>query len=216
LGGEVNSAALGGGMIPMLNWYASPLTSGRDSGLGDWTEKDIADLLQHGISNKGSVFGPMAEVVRGSLQHLSTQDVGAMAFYLKSLPQDDQPQTPTKPENQAEFERIIKQGAALYEKHCVECHRANGEGMPPAYPPLADNRSLTMSSAVNPIRMVLNGGYPPSTKGNPRPYGMPPFGPFLSDAEVAAVVSYMRNSWGNQAPLVSPVEVSRYRAVPVE
>lgn len=216
LGGEVNSAELGGGLIPMLNWYASPLTSGKDSGLGDWAEKDIADLLQHGVSNKGSVFGPMAEVVSGSLQHLSDQDVGAMAFYLKSIPQVDRPQTPSKPENQTEFDRVIKQGAALYEKHCVECHRANGEGLPPAYPPLAKNRSLTMSSAVNPIRMVLNGGYPPSTKGNPRPYGMPPFGPFLNDTEVAAVVSYMRNSWGNQAPMVSPVEVNRHRAVPVE
>lgn len=216
LGGEAGSHELGGGMIPMLDWYASPLTSGRDSGLGNWTEKDIADLLQHGISAKGTVFGPMAEVVRGSLQHLSTQDVAAMAFYLKSLPQADQPKVALEQSDKENMERVMNLGATIYEKHCVECHRANGEGIPPAYPPLANNRSLTMTSAVNPIRMVLNGGYPPSTKGNPRPYGMPPFGPFLSDEEVSAVVSYMRNSWGNQAPLVSPIEVSRYRAVPVE
>jgi mono/diheme cytochrome c family protein len=216
LGGEVGADDLGGGMIPMLNWYASPLTSGRDSGLGNWTEKDIADLLQHGVSSKGGVFGPMAEVVRGSLQHLSDQDINAMAAYLKSLPQADQPSVASTPSDPARFDALVKQGAAIYEKYCVECHQANGEGVPPAYPPLVNNRSLTMSSAVNPIRMVLNGGYPPSTKGNPRPYGMPPFGPFLSNEEVAAVVTYMRNSWGNQAPLVTPVEVSRYRAVPVD
>ncbi|MGV3740915.1 MAG: c-type cytochrome [Burkholderiaceae bacterium] len=216
LGGEVGSNALGGGLIPMLNWYASPLTSGSDSGLGNWTEKNIADLLKHGVSDKGSVFGPMAEVVRGSLQHLTNQDVKAMSTYLKSLPQAKQPAAKVKHADQAAFEGVMQRGATLYEKHCVECHRADGKGMPPAYPPLAENRSLTMTSAVNPIRMVLNGGYPPSTKGNPRPYGMPPFGPFMSDEEVAAVVTYMRNAWGNQAPLVSPNEVSRYRAVPVE
>jgi mono/diheme cytochrome c family protein len=64
--------------------------------------------------------------------------------------------------------------------------------------------------------MVLNGGYPPSTRGNPRPYGMPPFGPALSDAEVAAVVSFVRTSWGNGGALVSPVDVARLRGAPAE
>ena len=47
--------------------------------------------------------------------------------------------------------------------------------MPPQYPPLAGNPSIQMESAVNPIRMVLNGGFPPGTEENPLPYGMPPF-----------------------------------------
>jgi hypothetical protein len=72
----------------------------------------------------------------------------------------------------------------------------------------------TMPSSVNPIRMVLNDGDPPSTQGNPRPYGMQPFGPVLSDANVAEVVSYSPNSCGKSAPLASPFQVSRYRAVP--
>ena len=55
------------------------------------------------------------------------------------------------------------------------CHGDEGKGQPPAYPPLAGNQSITMSSPVNSIRMVLNGGYPPGTRKNPRPYGMPPF-----------------------------------------
>ena len=76
--------------------------------------------------------------------------------------------------------------------------------------------ALTMRSAVNPIRMVLNGGFPPGTAGNPRPYGMPPFRPTLNDDEVAAVVSYIRNSWGNRAGLVSPLEVDRFRSAPVD
>jgi len=45
---------------------------------------------------------------------------------------------------------------------------------------------------------------------------MQPFGPTMSDADVADVVSYIRNAWGNEGPMVSPVQVSRYRAIPVE
>ena len=65
------------------------------------------------------------------------------------------------------------------------------------YPPLAGNQSITMSSPVNSIRMVLNGGYPPGTKKNPRPHGMPPFSHILNDDEVAAVVTYIRVAWEN-------------------
>ena len=107
-------------------------------------------------------------------------------------------------------------GSELYERHCADCHGAEGAGRPPVYPPLAGNRSLTMRPAVNSIRMVLNGGFPPGTAGNPRPYGMPPFRPTLNDDEVAAVVSYIRNSWGNRAGLVSPLEVDRFRSAPVD
>jgi mono/diheme cytochrome c family protein len=69
-----------------------------------------------------------------------------------------------------------------------------------------------MSSAVNPIRMVLNGGYPPQTAGNPRPYGMPPFAQILSDADIAAVVTYIRVSWGNHGQPITTFEVNTLRS----
>jgi mono/diheme cytochrome c family protein len=220
LGAGNARAELGGGMIPMLNWHASSLTSGADNGIGDWEIQHIADLLKTGVSERGAVFGPMAEVVRESLQHLSDSDVRSMATYLKSLRQADQVDAPSTPQPvqvaAQESDSVLKTGAKLYETHCMECHQANGEGAPPAYPPLSGNRSLMAHSAVNPIRIVLNGGYPPSTGGNPRPFGMPPFGSTLTDSEVAAVVSYIRNTWGNRAEPVSPSEVGRYRGVPVD
>lgn len=217
LGATEQRTDLGGGVIPMLNWYAPALTSSAETGIGDWDRQHIADLLRTGVSARGATFGPMAEVVRESLQYLNDSDIGAMAGYLKSLPQT----APPEPHRPMQFsaqqaEGVLKQGAELYRTLCIECHRANGEGVPPAYPPLAGNRSLTVHPAINPIRMVLNGGYPPSTAGNPRPYGMPPFGPALTDAEVAAVVSYIRNAWGNQGTLVSPIEVARYRGTPLD
>jgi mono/diheme cytochrome c family protein len=91
----------------------------------------------------------------------------------------------------------------------------NGLGRPPGWPPLAQNPSIQMASAVNPIRMVLNGGYPPQTRGNPRPYGMPPFAQIMSDEEIAAVVTYIRVSWGNRGTVVTAQEVNALRSAPL-
>ncbi len=88
--------------------------------------------------------------------------------------------------------------------------------MPPNYPPLAGNQSIQMDEAVNPIRMVLNGGFPPGTAGNPMPYGMPPFAQTLSDDEVAAVVTYIRSAWGNHGNVVTARRANELRAVPLE
>ena len=111
---------------------------------------------------------------------------------------------------------LLDQGKKVYTDQCAKCHAENGLGMPPAYPPLATNQSIQMQSAVNPIRMVLNGGYPPSTGGNPMPHGMPPFAQSLSNQEVAAVVTYIRMSWGNHGAPVSPQQVSDLRSAPLD
>jgi mono/diheme cytochrome c family protein len=207
---------LSGGLIPVQGWYAPSLTSGQEAGLGSWDRAHIVQLLRTGVSPQSAVFGPMAEVVQQSLQHLTESDAGAMAAYLKSLPDEGGKRAAAAPPPEA----VMKLGASLYERHCVDCHGADGRGAlvggKPAYPPLAGNRALTMEEPVNAIRIVLNGGFAPSTQGNPRPFGMPPYSHVLSDAEVAAVVSFVRASWGNQARPVTPNEVNDYRAVPLD
>lgn len=216
-GASIDEADLAGGLIPTLNWYAPSLTSDAEAGLGNWEPDHIAALLKTGVSPRGTVFGPMAEVVQRSLQYLDDGDIRAVAVYLKSLPQTPPAPTPdTYHPDKGAADQILKAGNKLYEQHCADCHRNDGQGIAPAYPPMSGNRSLTMSAPVNAIRVVLNGGFPPSTEGNPRPYGMPPFGQKLNDQEVAAVVSYIRNSWGNKAGLVSAQEVNRYRAIPLD
>ncbi|MDB5852354.1 MAG: alcohol dehydrogenase [Herminiimonas sp.] len=218
LGATDTGADLAGGMIPIVNWYAPSLTSDAESGIGGWTVPELAQWLKTGVSERGAVFGPMSEVVRESLQYLSDSDIRAMSVYLKSLPQSGAPTSNTDADaaTGSAGQALGQQGAVLYHKQCAACHGAQGEGAGLAYPPLAGNRALTSASAINPIRMVLHGGYPPSTFGNPRPYGMPPFGPGMSDTEVAAVVSFMRSAWGNHADAVSPAEVQRYRTVPLD
>ena len=214
LGGS--EEGLSGGLIPMLGWYAPSLTSNAEAGLGDWDTEHIVALLHTGVSPRATVFGPMAEVVRQSLQHLEVTDVRAMAVYLQSLPDTQPPAKPAPRDTSEAATRQLAQGAKLYETHCASCHQADGKGVPPGYPPLAGNRALLTASPVNAIRIVLNGGFAPGTAGNPRPYGMPPYGPVLNDGEVAAVVSHLRASWGNNAPAVTALEVNKYRSVPLE
>ncbi len=210
LGGSKESQEFEGGMIPNQNWYAPSLTSNREAGLGEWELKDIAELLQVGVSKRATVYGPMAEVVYNSLQYMTDADAEAMAVYLKTLPKRDAEAPPT---SQARLVQptVMESGRKIYDKQCAICHGADGKGQPPSYPPLAGNQSITMSSPVNSIRMVLNGGYAPGTKKNPRPHGMPPFSHILDDDEVAAVVTYIRVAWENSGTPVAPTQVPELR-----
>ena len=210
LGGSKESKAFEGGMIPNQNWYAPSLTSNREAGLGNWDLPDIADLLQVGTSKRGAVYGPMAEVVYNSLQYLTDEDAMAMAVYLKSLPQRDSEAPPTSQARLVD-PSVMEAGRKIYAQQCAVCHGDEGEGFPPEMPPLAGNQSITMSSPVNPIRMVLNGGYAPGTKKNPRPHGMPPFSHMLNDQEVAAVVTYIRVAWNNTGTPVTPAQANELR-----
>jgi mono/diheme cytochrome c family protein len=210
LGGSSESKAFEGGMIPNQNWYAPSLTSNREAGLGNWTIKEISDLLQVGVSHRGTVYGPMAEVVYNSLQYLSDDDAAAMAVYLKALPQRDAEPAPTSQARLVD-PAVMEVGRKIYARQCAMCHGDEGKGQPPQYPPLAGNQSITMLSPVNSIRMVLNGGYPPGTAKNPRPHGMPPFSHILNDDQAAAVVTYIRVAWGNSGTPVASPQVNELR-----
>jgi mono/diheme cytochrome c family protein len=212
LGGS-SDQAFAGGLIPMQNWYAPSLTLNKEAGLGNWKLDDIGALLQGGESSHGAVYGPMSEVVENSLQYMNDADIQAMAVYLKTLPDRNEPRA--KRQAAGVSEDVLTRGHSVYTAHCATCHLASGLGQPPSYPPLAGNPSIEMQSAVNPIRMVLNGGFPPETARNSQPYGMPPFAQVMSDEDVAAVVTYIRVAWGNHGQPVTIGEVNTLRAAPL-
>jgi mono/diheme cytochrome c family protein len=133
-----------------------------------------------------------------------------MAVYLKALPKRDSEAPPTSQARLVD-PAVMELGRKTYEKQCAMCHGSEGKGQAPQYPPLAGNQSITMSSPVNSIRMVLNGGYPPGTKKNPRPHGMPPFSHILGDEAVAAVVTYIRVAWDNSGTPVTPAQANDLR-----
>ncbi|MCJ0762405.1 c-type cytochrome [Variovorax terrae] len=208
LGATDDRLDLAGGLIPMQNWYAPSLTSDTEAGLAGWDTPHIVSLLKTGVSPRGSTIGPMAEVVLRSTQYLSDGDLGAMAAFLKSLPPTPAEPAPRSAPPPA---RVATRGAKLYEQHCVQCHGDTGQGVPGAYPALAGNRAITLDPPANLVQIVLNGGFAPATAGNPRPYGMPPYALVLSDADLAAVLTHVRNAWGNRAPEVTELQVNRYR-----
>jgi mono/diheme cytochrome c family protein len=78
--------------------------------------------------------------------------------------------------------------------------------------PLAGNRAVLRDPPANLVQVVLGGAFPASTAGNPRPFGMPPFATELGDEDVAAVLSYIRNAWGNRGAAVQPLDVQRWRS----
>lgn len=213
LGGTAGPLDLGGGLIPVQNWYAPSLTDAREAGVADWAEAEIVALLKTGVVDRHGALavasGPMGEVVLRSTQHLSDADLGAMAVYLKTL--GGGPVAEPVPAEPGPAAAKDAHGSTLYTDHCASCHGERGEGVPGAYPALAGNRAVTMAVPANLVRIVLEGGFAPATAGNPRPYGMPPFAQTLSNDDVAAVLTQLRRSWGHRAEAVAPVDVTRYR-----
>ena len=208
-GATSGSLAMSGGVSPIDKWYAPSLAASAEAGVADWETQHIVDLLKTGVSARGSALGPMAEVVFRSTQHLDDADLHAMAVFLKSLPQ-------SAPREVLAFTRAprpdtLERGGAVYREYCEGCHGPRGEGARGAYPALAGNRSVVMDPPANVIRAVLSGGFQPATAGNPRPWGMPPFGHVLGDADTAAVVTFIRTHWGNRAAPVSATDVQRLR-----
>lgn len=209
--GASDGNLLGGGQLMGSNWYAPSLTSLQEASVADWSIEDVTDLLRTGLASRAATTGPMKEVVSQSLQYLTREDARAMAAYLRSLPGSEPRSRGIAPALTEEVDRQLQKGGRIYETWCQDCHGNLGQGSPRVYPALARNRGVTLASPVNAIRSILNGGYMPVTEASPRPYGMPPFAQILPDEEIALVLSYIRNSWGNRGSLVTAPQVDRSR-----
>jgi mono/diheme cytochrome c family protein/glucose/arabinose dehydrogenase len=110
------------------------------------------------------------------------------------------PMTPLTPEEQQQFAA----GEQIYKNVCIVCHQADGRGVEKAGPPLVES-PLALAAPTIPARIVLN--------GKEGPVGlMPPLGATMSDADVAAVLTFVRRSWGHAASAVTPAHVAQTRA----
>lgn len=200
LGATVEPQALGGGLIALQQWLAPALGGATPA---------VAGLLKTGRSADGALLGPMAEVVLHSTQHLTDGDLAAMADFLASVPRP----RPSAPLAQAPTNGgQITKGAGLYRDRCASCHGDDGHGRPGVYAALDGNATVLAEPPVNFAQVVLGGAFAPSTAGNPRPFGMPPFAIEFSDDEVAAVLSYVRGAWSNRAGPVETRLVERWRS----
>jgi len=202
LGATQNAEALAGGWLPMQPWFAPSLAPAAGQPLHS-QRRDLLDLLRSGQSARGVASGPMADVVVGSTQHWSAADLQAAATYLLSLP----PQQAPAPKAAQVADGHIERGAALYTDQCARCHGQQGEGAPGIYPALAGNPSVTLADPLNALQVIRHGGFTAATLSQPRPFGMPPAG--LTPQDMADVLSYIRQAWGNRASAVSVIDTLR-------
>ena len=187
-------------------WFAPRLDSAERSGLKSWSVDDIVEYLQSGRNGRSHADGLMAEVVVNSTSHMTDDDARAIAIYLKDLP-PGAPEPAVTPPAQAD----MAAGAAVYAHACIACHEADGSGAPRIYPPLPGNASLQAADPLSTLRIIIDGAETVTTPRAPNTGSMPAYGGKLSDQEIADVATYIRNSWGNAAPAVTPAQVAKAR-----
>jgi len=212
---ESGKAYLAGG--PLIDgWLAANLRGDKVDGLGSWSEQDIVDTLKTGRNKTTAVVGgPMNDVVAHSMQHMSDQDLHAIAAYLKSLPASGSAKaTFAASDDTAKALRAGQnetRGAQLYLDNCAACHRTDGKSNAITFPALPGNPTVLADDPTSLIRLVLAGSRLPSTKERPSDLAMPGFAWRLSDDETAQLVTFVRQSWGNHAPAASASEVAKVR-----
>lgn len=185
------------------NWHAVNLRN-------LWTVPEIVTFLKTGRNQHASAYGTMTEVIGLSTQHFTDDDLTAIAIYLKSLSNEVNKQT--QPILAIDKSQLYKSTDGLaYVQFCSTCHRNDGKGVPKLFPPLAGNKSILSEDPTSVIHVVLSGWKSAETKTHNRIVGMPEYGS-LNDQELAGIITFIRSSWGNLAPAVTPDQVKLVRS----
>jgi mono/diheme cytochrome c family protein len=203
-GADKRDQLYGGSLVQ--GWFAPRLDSAMRSGLKSWSVDDIVEYLQSGRNGRSHAGQLMAEVVANSTSVMSDADLRAIGVYLKDLPAGPPEPAVTRPP-----QTIMTSGAAVYARACVACHEADGEGTPRIYPPLPGNANLQSADPSSAIAIILDGAQTMTTPRAPNTGSMPAYAEQLSDQQISDVANYIRNSWGNAAPLVTTTQIKRKR-----
>ncbi len=152
-------------------------------------------------------------VYRGNCAELCGRDHGFMPIEVHAVPEEryaawvaehraQSASAAADAEREWKLAELVERGAQVFAANCVSCHQADGKGLPPAFPPL-DGSKVVLGDRKGQIDVVLHGR--PDT-------AMAPFGKLLGDADIAAVITYTRNSWSNHTgEAVQPADVKAGR-----
>ena len=204
-GGDRGSEALQGALLQ--DWYAPDLTEDPRTGIGSWSIEEIVRYLKTGANSYDIASGPMAEAVSNSTSKMTDADLLAIATYLK----DRAPRSGRAVTALAAVNPRMVAGQAIYEDRCAACHSHSGAGVPNLFPRLASAPLVQSADPTSLIRVVLIGSRAVATSAAPTAPAMPAFGWNLNDTEVADVLTYVRNTWGNAASAVQPEDVTKLR-----
>lgn len=186
------------------DWHAPNLR-------GVWSIPDTALALKTGQNRFGTISGSMVDVVHHSTQYFSESDLVAVATYLQSLPSEGAGLVPAVVPAKATAKLYTTRGGLGYVQFCVECHRADGAGVPDVFPSLAQNSSVQARDPATLVHIVLTGWKTAETAAHPRVYTMPAFDR-LSDRELSEILTFMREAWGPPDGAVSGWAVKKLRA----
>jgi len=207
---ESSSEFLAGAELDL--WSASSLRGDPRAGLGRWSQTDLAEFLKTGHNRYTTAFGTMIDVINNSTQYMTVEDLEAVARYVKSLPTRD-----AGPAYRYDARTIValsppsSRGGGIYLRQCIPCHVTDGKGYAPYLPSLAGNPAVLDPDPASLIQITLNGSARVVVAGLPDAYRMPVSRWSLNDGEVADVVTFIRNGWGNDASAVTSDEVAKIR-----
>jgi mono/diheme cytochrome c family protein len=208
LGADKTSERLQG--YALQGWFAPNITNDSPRGLGSWSIGDIVDYLKSGHNSFGAATGPMSETLNLSTSHMNDADLKAIAVYLKDQP--GQQQSASSDPDQ----KTMALGAQVYADECSGCHTTNGKGISGMFPSLNGSAAVRQADPASLLHVVLRGARSVGTDKAPTAPAMPAFGWILKDDQVAAVLTYIRNAWGNSAPPVTASEVGKARKALVQ
>ena len=141
---------------------------------------------------------------------MSDSDLKAIAIYLKD--QSGEKQSASSDPD----EKTMKSGAEIYADECSGCHTGNGKGIPNMFPSLNGSAVVQQTDPTSLLHVVLRGARSVGTANAPTAPAMPTFGWILKDDQIADVLTYIRNSWGNSASAVDAAAVKTERQALVE
>jgi mono/diheme cytochrome c family protein len=206
LGGDRTDQSLRG--YALQGWFAPDITNDARRGLGGWSVDEIVEYLKTGHNNTSAATGLMSEMVHLSTSQMTDADLKAIAVYLKDQPAGGGGDA--APTVKAD-DKVMRMGAAIYADECSGCHAPNGKGAAGLFPSLNGSPVVQQINPATLLHVVLRGARSASTAGAPTAPAMPQFAWILTDEQVAAVLTYVRNAWGNSAPPVSASEVGKAR-----
>jgi mono/diheme cytochrome c family protein len=198
-------------------WYAYNISPDKASGIGAWSDEDLAHYLALGQATlHGTAAGPMGEAVDNSLSHLTPGDIAAMVTYLKTVPAVASPDLPAVKAElaSADYREGVPVdanpvGKHIFERACIGCHGWTGKqpGMP--FAALPGGRAVNDPSATNVAAVILLGARRQTPHGIA---AMPAFGAAYSDADIADLVNYVTQRFGDAPSAVTAANIAAFRA----
>lgn len=175
-----------------------------------WTVDETVELLKTGQNSVATASGGMTEVIHHSTQHFTQDDLVAVATYLKSLPTDRPHVAPRGPSGEPQT-LFTTRGGLAYAQFCNDCHRLDGAGVADVFPPLAGNPTVAADDPATLVHIMLTGWKTAETQARPRVFVMPGFAR-LPDQEIAEILTFIRENWGNRTKAVTAEDIAKARA----